>query len=51
MPTWFVPPIIIPTGLIVLIAACALYQAYAQASIPVAVVVVEISGPQGGVSG
>jgi len=28
MPTWFVPPIVIPAGLALLFIACVAYQAY-----------------------
>jgi len=43
MPSWFVPPIVIPVGLAALIAACAIYHAYAVASIPTPAVVVGIA--------
>ena len=49
MPTWFVPPIVVPAALMALMAACALYQAYMRAPAPIEVVVADISGPpQGG---
>jgi hypothetical protein len=43
MPTWFVPPIVVPAALTALMAACALYQAYMRAPAPVKVVVAKVS--------
>ena len=50
MPTWFVPPIVVPSGLTALLVACALYHAYARTGAPGNIVVVEICGAHSGAS-
>ena len=44
MPTWFVPPIVVPWGLIALLVACA------RTGAPGDIVVVEICGAHSGAS-
>jgi hypothetical protein len=50
MPTWFVPPIVVPAALMALLSACALYTAYVRAGVPRDVVVVEICSARSGAS-
>jgi hypothetical protein len=48
MPSLFVPPIVIPAGGALLIAACAIYHAYVLPAIPAPRFVVKIAVPQVG---
>jgi hypothetical protein len=47
MLSWFVPPIVVPAALALLIAVCAIYHAYFP-STPIQTVVVQIIAPQAG---
>jgi len=44
---WFVPPIVVPAALVLLIAMCAIYHVYFP-STPIRTVVVQIAAPQAG---